>query len=53
MTFEGMLPDIMGLKVEAENEDQAKELLLEVVIGMLTVDDLILWEAKESENPSS
>jgi len=50
MTFEGMVPDIMGLEIEADNEEQAKELLLEKVIDMLTTDHLALWEIKGSPN---
>lgn len=48
--FEGMLPDFMGLRADAENEDQAREIILRSLLKEITKDDLVVWSVGEIDD---
>jgi hypothetical protein len=43
MKFKAMLPDQLGLEVEADSEVEAQQKALALLIARLQSDDIIVW----------
>jgi hypothetical protein len=49
MKYEAMLPDRMGIRFEADSDEEAQKKALEILIKQLQPDDMIVWTLDSAE----
>ena len=47
MKYKAMLPDQLGIEVEADSEEEAQKKALEHLIKTLKPEDIIVWEDEQ------